>query len=210
MNINRDQQHAEQPDSERTPAQKWWVERLARRYPIVDVIREDRQINAGLLRPGTQTLVFHRLANWRRESNASRMAAPAGVIGRAGLWFCRNFYGIEVSPETTIGRRVRLSHQHGIVIHKQAVIADEVLIRQGVTIGLRGDVEGDQADHVPHILKGAQLGAGAVVVGPVTVGEDSVVGANAVVTHDVPAGGRALAPKTQILPAQQSTQPRVA
>ncbi|MEL4504429.1 hypothetical protein AAEX63_06570 [Luteococcus sp. H138] len=174
------------------------MEKLARRYPIVDMIREDRQVNAGLLRPGTQTLAFHRLANWRSAPYRSRMAIPAGVIGRAGLWFCRNFYGIEVSPETSIGRRVRLSHQNGIVIHKDAVIADEVLIRQGVTIGLRGDVTGDQSAHVPHILRGAQLGAGAVVVGPVQVGERAIVGANAVVTKDVPAGGRAYAPRTVI------------
>lgn len=190
-----------QPD--RVPAERWWVERLARRFPVVDLIREDRQINGGLGEPGCQAVVFHRLVNWSGSDEAPRaMRLPVGWLARLGLRHCRVAYGIELPAHVTLGRRVRIAHQSGIVVHPDAIIDDEVLIRQNVTIGLRGDEDLDKKQAAPHIHRGVTIGAGAVIVGAIDVGEDAVVGANALVTRDVPSGGRAVA-----YPAQVTTPP---
>lgn len=121
--------------------------------------------------PGAQTIVFHRLANWGQMPGATRAgAAILSRVGRAGLLLARNDYGIELPAETTVGRRVKLAHQSGIVIHRDAVIGKDVVIRQNVTIGLRGDVEGDQAAHVPQLADGATSAPGLCSSGPSTSG----------------------------------------
>jgi serine O-acetyltransferase len=198
----RDDAHETRVVSSRTPAKRWWVERLARRFPVVDVIREDLQVNDGIWQPGGQAVVCHRLVNWVRSEEAPRvLRRPVGLLGRVGLYVSRVVYGIELPAEVTLGRRVKVAHQSGIVIHGAAVIDDDVLIRQNVTIGLRGDDDEGQPSAAPHIGKGVTLGAGAVVVGPIEVREGSWVGANAVVTQDVPAGGKAVAPRVDVQPA---------
>lgn len=115
--------------------------------------------------PGAQTIVFHRLANWGQMPGATRAGAAIAIailsrVGRAGLLLARNVYGIELPAETTVGQRVKLAHQSGIVIHRDAVIGKDVVIRQNVTIGLRGDVEGDQAAHVQQLADGATSAPG--------------------------------------------------
>lgn len=103
-------------------------------------------------------------------------------------------YGVEVPRPLQIGARLRLMHRgFGTVIHPSTVIGDDVTIYHGVTIG-RGDpwVSGDESEAGRvHIEDGVVLCAGAVIVathGDVRVGKRAVIGANAVVTRDVPAG----------------------
>lgn len=199
-----DDPHATHELSARTPARRWWVERLARRFPVVDVIREDLQVNDGIWQPGAQAVVCHRLVNWARSEEAPRaLRRPVGLLAQAGLYVSRVVYGIELPAEVTLGRRVKVAHQSGIVIHGAAVIDDDVLIRQNVTIGLRGDDDEGQPQAAPHIAKGVSLGAGAVVVGPIEVSEGSWIGANAVVSQDVPAGGKAIAPRADVRPSDR-------
>lgn len=181
------------------PSGRWWVKKLVRRFPVIDVLREDLRINGGLSKPGAQTLVFHRLANWAGSGEAPRVIGrPVSSFAVAGLHVSRLVYGIELPSGVTLGRRVRIVHQGGIVIHSDVVIDDDVLIRQNVTIGLRGDDDEGRPHDVPHIHRGVSLGAGAVVVGPIDVGQDALIGANAVVTRDVPAGGKVLAPRSEV------------
>lgn len=180
----------------RVPAERRWVEWLARRHPIVDILREDRQRNDGISSPGFQAVASQRLARWAASGEAPRWArGPVGRAARAGQWVARSVYGIEIPAEVSLGRRIRVAHQSGIVVHRDAVIGDDVTLRQNVTIGLHRDDVDDQAHNVPTIGDGVSLGAGAVVVGPVAVGAGARVGANAVVTEDVPAGGKAVLPK---------------
>ncbi|MCR5415207.1 MAG: hypothetical protein K6E79_00240 [Pseudobutyrivibrio sp.] len=75
-----------------------------------------------------------------------------------------------------------IDHFSCIVIHTDAVVGNNVTIRQGSVIGTNGR-------GVPTIEDGVDIGAGAAVIGPITVGKNAVIGANAVVCHDVPAGG---------------------
>lgn len=78
-----------------------------------------------------------------------------------------------------------LPHPNGIVIHKDAVIGPNCLIFQQVTIGTNGK-------GVPHIGGHVDIGAGARIIGPITIGDHARIGANAVVTHDVPSGRTAV------------------
>ncbi|GAB76867.1 Serine acetyltransferase [Austwickia chelonae] len=176
-----------------------WADELGKRYPIVNVLREDRHRNGGIRTPGFQTIACHRLANWAESDEAPKaLRAPVGRMARAGLLVARGVYGIELPASVVLGRRVKVAHQSGIIVHPDVVIGDDVLIRQNVTIGLREDIQGDASEHVPRIRSGASLGAGAVVVGPVVVGEGAVIGANTVVTRDVPDGGTVSPPRSII------------
>jgi len=92
-------------------------------------------------------------------------------------------YGCHISPRARIGRGLSLPHPTGIVIGIGVQVGDDVTIYQGVTLGVRSKGRSEY----PRIGDGVTLYAGAVVVGGVTVGNQAVVGANAVVTDDVPA-----------------------
>lgn len=94
-------------------------------------------------------------------------------------------YGVHISVDVgAIGQRVRFPHPVGIVIGDGAIIEDDVTILQNVTIGRRNGRD----PRNPHIKKKASLQAGAVIVGPITIGEGAIVGANSVVLNDVDDG----------------------
>ncbi len=90
--------------------------------------------------------------------------------------------GIEIHPGATIGRRVCIDHGHGIVIGETTEIGDDVMIYQGVTLGGTGK---DIGKRHPTIESGVMIGAGAKVLGPITVGKNAKVAAGAVVVRDV-------------------------
>ena len=113
------------------------------------------------------------------------LRAPLSLLYRALFRRCRNIYGIELPYSVRLGRRVIIEHQAGIVVHGNAVIGDDCVLRQGVTIGNNGV---DRLQDAPVIGQRVNIGAGAKILGPVCIGDDAVIGANAVVLHDVPAG----------------------
>ncbi|WP_036457571.1 serine O-acetyltransferase EpsC [Mycobacterium sp. UM_WGJ] len=92
--------------------------------------------------------------------------------------------GIEIHPGATIGRRFFIDHGMGVVIGETTEIGDDVMVYHGVTLGGRSLSHGKRH---PTIGNGVTVGAGAKVLGPITVGDGSAIGANAVVTQDVPA-----------------------
>lgn len=91
-------------------------------------------------------------------------------------------FGIELPYSAQVGRRVAIHHQSGIVIHGDVTIGDGCIIRQNVTIGIRRVGEID----APVLGRNVDIGAGAVILGAITVGNDVSIGANAVVLDDVP------------------------
>jgi serine O-acetyltransferase len=101
----------------------------------------------------------------------------------------RNHYGIELPHTVKLGRGVVIEHQGAIVIHGYAEIGDRTIVRQGVTIGNRHI---DRRFDAPRIGARVNIGAGAQILGAVTVGDDANIGANAVVLTDVPAGATAV------------------
>ncbi|WP_294180832.1 serine O-acetyltransferase EpsC [uncultured Schumannella sp.] len=105
------------------------------------------------------------------------------TAGRAVSQFTRFLTGVEIHPGATIGRRLFIDHGMGIVIGATAEIGDDVLMYHGVTLG--GTSLGHGKRH-PTLGDDIVVGAGATVLGAVTIGSHSVIGANAVVVADAP------------------------
>lgn len=101
----------------------------------------------------------------------------------------RFFTGIEIHPGATIGKGLCIDHGMGVVIGETAEIGDDVLIYHGVTLGGTGK---DKGKRHPTIGNGVVIGAGAKVLGPIKVGDNAKIGANAVVVKDVPEGATAV------------------
>ncbi len=128
-----------------------------------------------LLYPGFKALRSHKRANWFFRHNMP-------FIARAISQRSAHKTGIEIHPGATIGKRVVIDHGHGIVIGETAEVGDDVMIYQGVTLGGTGK---DIGKRHPTIESGVMIGAGAKVLGPITVGKNAKVAAGAVVVRDV-------------------------
>lgn len=145
-----------------------------------------------LLYPGVLALGLHRVAHrlWR----AHRLF-PGRLVSQVS----RALTGIEIHPAAVIGRRCFIDHGAGVVIGETAVIGDDVTMYHGVTLGGRGwwrDAKG--ARRHPSVGNGVTLGAGAVVIGPVHIGDGARVGPLALVLRDVPPGAHVRAPAAEI------------
>jgi serine O-acetyltransferase len=92
-------------------------------------------------------------------------------------------YGIELPYTAEIGHFVTFEHQHGIVIHGNAIIGDNCIIRHGVTIGIQTI---DKPFDAPKIGNNVNIGAGAKILGKVNIGDNVIIGANAVIVKDIP------------------------
>ncbi|MBM4279467.1 MAG: serine acetyltransferase [Deltaproteobacteria bacterium] len=139
--------------------------------------------------PGFRALAVHRFGNWRMTVQPKALRAPLSVLYRAAFRHVRNHYGIELPYSTKVGRGVVIEHQGGIVVHGDAVLGDHCVIRQGVTIGMKSTKDALAA---PVLGRGVDVGAGAVILGAIHVGDDATIGANAVVLADVEAGALAV------------------
>ena len=127
------------------------------------------------LYPGFKALRSHKKAHWFYKHNMP-------FIARAISQRSAHKTGIEIHPGATIGRRVVIDHGHGIVIGETAEIGDDVMIYQGVTLGGTGK---DVGKRHPTIQSGVMIGAGAKVLGPITIGKNAKIAAGAVVVKDV-------------------------
>jgi serine O-acetyltransferase len=128
--------------------------------------------------PGVQALFWYRVANrlWR-----ARWRYTARLLS----FLARAWTNIDIHPGATIGRRFFIDHGAGVVIGETAEIGDDVTLYHGVTLG---GTSWNQGKRHPTLENGVMVGAGAKILGPITVGERARVGANSVVNKDVPAG----------------------
>jgi len=140
-------------------------------------------------RPGFRAVAAHRFGNWRMRVRPKLLRAPLSVLYRMMFRRCRNVYGIELPYTVKLGRRVVFEHQGGIVIHGNSEIGDDTIIRQGVTLGNRSL---ERPHDAPKLGKRVNVGAGAVIIGNITIGDGAQIGANAVVLKDVPPGCMAI------------------
>jgi serine O-acetyltransferase len=120
----------------------------------------------------------HRLYGWR-----------VPLIPRAVSQLVRMLTGIEIHPGAVIGRRCFIDHGMGVVIGETAAVGDDVMLYHGTTLGSKGWwTDGDRLDkRHPTVGDRVVVGTGASILGPVTVGHDSVIGAHALVLQDIPA-----------------------
>lgn len=167
-------------------------------------VREDHKVNSeGLWTPGFYATATHRWGTWIASDGFPALLRPlASAAQQLAFLLVRNVAGIQIPHTVQLGRRVRIAHQHGIVIHPHAEIGDDCVIRQGVTLGAGSGDPATFRAQAPRIGRGVSLGAGCVLVGRVVVGDGATIGPNAVVMTHVPAGATVLAPPPRVIPAR--------
>ncbi len=129
-----------------------------------------------LLYPGVHAILAHRIAHKLYKKGYNFTARAISQISRL-------YTGIEIHPGATIGKRFVIDHGMGVVIGETAIIGDDVLVYQGVTLGGSGK---EKKKRHPTIENGVMVGCGAKVLGSFTVGEGSRVASNAVVLNEIP------------------------
>ncbi len=146
--------------------------------------------------PGFHALLVYRLAHWLWGLKLRLLARFISHLGRM-------LTAIEIHPGAEIGRRFVIDHGAGVVIGETSVIGDDVTLYHSVTLGgIAPAVDSGSQIGVkrhPTIMNGAIIGSGAAVLGPITVGEGARVGANSVVTKDVPASVTAVGIPAQVI-----------
>lgn len=141
------------------------------------------RLEVALAYPGVHALWAYRAAHrlWR----VPPMRLPARLLSQ----LARAATGIEIHPGARLGHRLFIDHGMGVVIGETTVVGDDVMLYHGVTLGGRSLNRGKRH---PTLGDRVTVGAGAKVLGPVWVGDDVQIGANAVVVKDVPAGAVAV------------------
>src|SRR5690349_9251041 len=155
-----------------------------------------------LLYPGVIAVGMHRAAHWLYEA---RLFFLARLINH----FSRFLTAIDIHPGATIGRNLFIDHGF-VVIGETAEIGDNVTIYQCVTLGGTNPADGAPGKRHPTIGDGVIIGSGAAVLGPITVGPRARIGANAVVTKDVPEGATmvGIPARSTLVAAEQSAAGR--
>ena len=139
--------------------------------------------------PGVHALLMHRLSHWLWQAHLYWLARFMSHIGRF-------FTGIEIHPGATIGHRVFIDHGMGVVVGETAIIGDDCTLYHGVTLG---GTSWNKGKRHPTLEAGVVIGAGAKVLGPITIGAGAKIGSNAVVVKDVPANATAVGIPARIL-----------
>ena len=156
-----------------------WRERL--REDLDAASRRDpaarSRLELMLLYPGLHAIWIHRLAHRMWQRPGLRLAAR--LVSQVN----RTLTGVEIHPGARIGRRFFIDHAMGVVIGETAEVGDDVMLYHAVTLGGRSM---ERVKRHPTVEDGVVIGAGARILGPVTIGARSQVGANSVVVKDVP------------------------
>jgi serine O-acetyltransferase len=139
--------------------------------------------------PGVWAIVNYRIAHVLHKSGFKFIARMISGLSQI-------LTNIDIHPAATIGRRVFIDHGFGIVIGETTIIEDDVLIYQGVTLG---GVNLEKGKRHPTIEKNCVIGSGAKILGDITIGQGSKIGANSVVVQDVPTHSTAVGVPARIV-----------
>jgi len=142
-----------------------------------------------LLYPGVHAIIYHRLSHWL-------YCHRLHFLARCVSQWCKFWTDIEIHPGATIGRRLVIDHGTGIVIGETAEIGDDVLLYQQVTLGGTGK---DTGKRHPTLGNNIMVGAGAKVLGPIKIHDNSRIAAGAVVLQEVPENATAVGVPAQIV-----------
>jgi serine O-acetyltransferase len=179
------------------------------RTPLLKLLREDlgcvferdpaarTTIEVLLTYPGLHALIWHRIANrlWQRGQR---------FTARGISFVTRMLTNIDIHPGATIGRRFFIDHGAGVVIGETAIVGDDVTLYHGVTLG--GTTWNKGRRH-PTLEDGVMVGAGAKILGAITVGAHARVGANSVVIKDVPAACTVVGIPGKVVQVREAGQP---
>ena len=163
-----------------------------------DWITHERDI----LRRGLWVMVVYRFGCWRYRIRPRAIRKPFSFLYKLLKVVCEILTGIDLPCEAWVGKRFKIEHFGNIIVSGDAIFGDDVVIRNGVTVGLRrtgvrgAPVIGDRVD----------IGTGAKILGSITIGNDVAIGVNAVVIEDVPPNSMAVGVPARILPRQRAGQ----
>lgn len=164
---------------------------------MFDSIREDWQTHdRQISRQGLWAMAVYRYGRWRYTIRWRWLRVPFSFVYKVLKPISEVLTGIELPCEATLGRRFRIDHFGGIVISGDAVFGDDCVIRNGVTVGLK--YTGQRG--APILGNRVDIGAGAKILGAIRIGDDVVIGANAVVLIDVPSNSVAVGVPARVLP----------
>ena len=147
-------------------------------------------------RQGFWVMVIYRFGCWRYTIKSGLFRKPFSLLYKILYKFIQVITGIELPCEVTVGKNFRIDHFGGIIISGFASFGDNCVIRDGVTVGLRR-VDDPVA---PQIGNSVDIGTGAKVLGDITIGDNVVIGANAVVLETVPSDSIAVGVPARIKP----------
>lgn len=146
------------------------------------LIQEDFNTHERQFVQGFWVLLLHRYGNWRMSIVNRFVRLPFSIIYKIMFPLTEVLCGINLSYTVKVGRRVKLEHFGGMILVPRS-IGDDVTIRQNTTMGI---ARKSQLNGKPTIEDRVDIGCGVVILGNVTVGHDSVIGANAVVVSNIP------------------------
>lgn len=148
--------------------------------------------------PGFRAVVVYRfgamLLSNQKRGVLKRLSL---VLYRTMYRYIRNHYGIELPASAIVGRRLLIGHQSGIVIHSKAVIGDDCVLHQNVTIG---EASSHRPWEIPKLGNRVTVGAGAVIIGGIVISDDVHIGPNVTVMTNIPAGTTILPPLSRLIP----------
>jgi len=151
---------------------------------LLDLWREDFAIHdRELFSQGFWAIALHRFGNWRMDIRNRWLRLPFSLAYKMLYKFVEWMCGISLNYPVKVGRRVRIWHHSGMILGARS-IGNDVHLRQNTTFGVAR--RGDHRSLKPIIEDRVDIGAGVVIAGAITIGHDSVIGANAVVLKDVP------------------------
>jgi serine O-acetyltransferase len=184
---------AEMGQENRNPAAMGWL----------SLVAEDLRTHDGnMWEQGFWAVATHRFGNWRMSIKPKIARVPFSLIYKLLYKWVEWTCGISLPYTTKIGRRVRIWHHSGIILSAQS-IGDDVQIRQNTTMGV---VRTQHSFELPIIGDRVDIGCGAVILGNITIGDDSVIGANAVVLKDVPPSSIAVGVPARVIPRRDQTR----
>jgi serine O-acetyltransferase len=175
------------------------------RLILFENLREDWYTHGRMLsRQGFWVMAAYRFGRWRYTIRWRALRMPFSLLYKVLKVITEILTGIDLPCEVTLGRRFRIDHFGGIIISGDAVFGDDCIIRNGVTVGLKHT--GHRGS--PILGNRVDIGAGAKILGLIQIGNDVIIGANAVVLTDVPPNSLAVGIPARVLP--RKTQSPVA
>ena len=195
MHVSRS---AEDPQQPARPVARWAGRVAAARAAALEDVdaamardpAAQSRLETFLTSPGLHAVWSHRVAHRLWEGRPA-YRLPARVLSNV----TRTLTGVEIHPGATIGRRFFIDHGMGVVIGETSVVGDDVMLYHDVTLGGRSMAK---VKRHPTVGDRVTIGSGARVLGDINLGDDSQIGANSVVTRDVPAGAVAVGIPAQI------------
>ena len=170
---------------------------------MFELIREDFEVyGRRIIRQGLWVMVVYRFGVWVRGVRPAIVRMILTTVYSCLNLLSQVLTGIDLPCEATVGRRFKIENFGGIVIGPAAVFGDDVTVRQGVTVDLRrtgergAPIVGDRVD----------IGAGAKILGPIVIGNDVMIGANAVVIREVPSNSIAVGIPARVRPRSNSLE----